>query len=893
MSLLERRQQFHFDIMSKVICFIVFILSHTFIIDGQHVQTMPPQYACTSSSLSLRCPAGYIIVVTSAEYGVAKVDGSCIYTPGDCLADAMSIVSCISDSVTCSIYATKKKLPECNNQYGSYIHIEYDCVPISINDSAKEYNVCQQNSTDITNDHGILKSPGYPSQFQLTTFECFRAIHVPDNKIVRLWLTDLYVSSAGSNCPNDHVYVVDNVQTLRHCGTKRYAYPYLCSSTILIQYKTTTQSSFYRGMRMYFEIVDRSPNDNCPNGSVTPAPVTTTIPTDVTTAVPVYVVLGIASPLRSFQICKGESHTLQCPANYVVAVRTNIYGVTPTDQCEDHDANKHCVIVTDPTFYCLQSCTYMYTGNRVIPSCSNKIAAYRYVEYQCVPLNTELVSPNTTCPADGSKVPIQIDSRGRFQSYRYDSPILRKMNCTYRLKTKPGNIMHIYALGISLTDYSSDCTKNKISFIEDGETAGADFCVERSYRLIYSTCSNEIDMRYIVTDDIMYSSNGAELYIESQARPSDWPCGKPLPTTSILTTPFVTPTAAPLTNETSMFARDELETDICFKGTSSYTCPFGYTFIMIDAFYGVKKQSSNKCGFVQGDCVHDALPSLTICRNDAASCYMSYPTQHRLTQCSDNYADYLHITHQCVPSQPVGTPPPITMYDICDTNAPIANVNGVVTSPNFPTYKQTNTECKRSLVGMTNRVLKIWMNEMAISSDDVRSLTEGSDEPDLVIYKNHDTKDLNDFEKLNPSIRDVCMKDYLIINAPHLAYVYCGTRKFAMAPICADNIDIQYKTASAPNFLLKGFKLYFEWVPKPMNILCDNTPLPSTTTPIDEVIPSWAQNLQLSPILSVQICLGTAHTLRCPRGSDYVLSIISSSYGVTGTGLCEIPASNH
>ncbi|CAF4362799.1 unnamed protein product, partial [Adineta steineri] len=42
-----------------------------------------------------------------------------------------------------------------------------------------------------------------------------------------------------------------------------------------------------------------------------------------------------------------------------------------------------------------------------------------------------------------------------------------------------------------------------------------------------------------------------------------------------------------------------------------------------------------------------------------------------------------------------------------------------------------------------------------------------------------------------------------------------------------------------------------------------------------------------------QICLGTAHTLRCPRGSDYVLSIISSSYGVTGTGLCEIPASNH
>ncbi|CAF3872219.1 unnamed protein product, partial [Rotaria sp. Silwood1] len=44
---------------------------------------------------------------------------------------------------------------------------------------------------------------------------------------------------------------------------------------------------------------------------------------------------------------------------------------------------------------------------------------------------------------------------------------------------------------------------------------------------------------------------------------------------------------------------------------------------------------------------------------------------------------------------------------------------------------------------------------------------------------------------------------------------------------------------------------------------------------------------------TVHICLGAAITLRCPRGSDYVLSIIKSIYATTGTGQCEIPSSTH
>ncbi|CAF4600407.1 unnamed protein product, partial [Rotaria sp. Silwood1] len=713
------------------------------------------------------------------------------------------------------------------------------------------------------------------------------------------WLTELYIGSTLGTCAKDHVYVVDSVQTYRHCARVRYAYPYLCSSTIIIQYYVTTQLTIYRGMRMYFEIVDRPSNDNCPNidGTVTPVPsITPTVTTmnpSQTTTMPIYVLLGIASPVRSFQICRGQSFNIQCPTNYGVVITTNIFGVTPSGQCEQHDALKHCFDTTAPTFTCRRSCTFFYPGNQVVSSCGGRTAVYQYVEYQCIPTNTELVSPNTSCPSDGSKIPVSINRRGRFQTYGY--PSFTRMNCNYRIKTNVGYIMNFYALDISLNDFSTECKSNKITFIEDGESEGTDFCEERSYSLIYSSCSNELDLRYTANDETTFFSSGAQLYIESQARPSDWSCGKPVitsPPTTIRTTPFTTQTAVVLTNETNMFARDEIEHDICFSSSLSYSCPSGYTFMIIGAFYGVKKQPSNKCGFVQGDCVQETLSTLTQCRNDLPACFISYSTRRRLALCSDQYADYLHITSQCVPSKSVGTVSSITTFDICDTNNPIASIHGVVTSPNFPTYKQTNNECRRPLMGIMDRIAKIWINEMAVSSGGQRSSDEYSNEPDLVISKNDNTNNLDDLERINPSIRDTCVNDYLIINAPHLAYVYCGTRKVAIAPICATTIDIQYKTTSSPNFSYKGFKFYFEWIPRPMQITCGN-PLPSSTTPINEQVPDWALNLELSPILSAHVCLGTAITLRCPRGSDYVLSIIESNYATTGTGQCEIPSPTH
>ncbi|CAF1519079.1 unnamed protein product [Adineta ricciae] len=884
--------------MSKLIYLMLYALQYIYYADGQKTQIMTPVETCTLSTATLRCPLNSVVVVTSAVYGVAQIVGSCTYWPGDCIVDGMNDIICNTDSLQCTVYATKKKLSQCNNQNSNYIHIEYNCVPVQMDDASKEYNICN-NNTKITSDSGIIKSPGYPSQFQATTSECYRTIHVPNNKTLNLWLSDLYISSA-ENCLRNYVYVTNSIQNYRHCGYKRYAYPYLCSSTIRIQYYASTTASFYRGMRIYYEIVDRTPNDFCPNSNETITPVvssTTTVPSDVTTTVPSYALLGVSSPIRNFQLCRGESHKVACPSDYVITILKSIYGVTQSDQCENYDAREHCVVATDPSLHCTESCTYLYTGNRILPSCGNKPAAYQYVEYQCIPRKAPVVTPNTPCPIDGSKIPITIDRRGRFRSYQY--PNLRAMNCTYRLSTKPGDIMHIYSLDVNLNDWSNDCGANKISVVEDGDTRGTEFCKEDTFSLLYSTCSNEIDLYYIVTNDNLILSNGVELYIESQTRPLDWSCGKSETTSSTqpstLTTLFITPTAVPLTNETTMMARDEHQHNICYAKSLIYTCPMGYTFMILDAFYGVKSQSSNKCEFVPGDCVQGTLSTFTQCQKDAATCYIFYSTQRRLARCSDRYADYLHITGQCIPSTSAGTTATIQTYNVCDNNTNIGAFNGIITSPSFPLYKQINGICKRSILGIQDRVLKIWINEILVSTDGQRRINgedffvEDSNEPDLVLHKMYE----NEIMESSPSIRDICINDYLMIDTPHVTYVYCGTRKLAMIPICASRVNIQYKASSPSNIDYKGFKLYFEWVEKPLEIICDEKPGLSAITPPDMPIPIWAQHFELSPVLSHHICLGNSQTFRCPRGTDYVLTVIQSKYGVTGTGMCEIPSITH
>ncbi|CAM4808469.1 unnamed protein product [Rotaria magnacalcarata] len=316
--------------------------------EGQNPQPIPSINACASLTGTFRCPSNRVIIIGSASYGVAKICDSRTYSSDDCIANAMSIVICTTDSAQCEIFSRKN----------DYQNVTINTMMMFIlNTIVFQYQRRMEKK----------ESPGYPRQFQIiaTIVECFRSINVPSNKAVRLWLTDRYIGSTPEDCTQDHVYVVDN-------------------------------------------------------GTITSLPSEINIRQSQATTVPDYATHGIASSIRIFQLCQ---------------------------------------------------------GNQLNAPCGNEIATFQYIEYQCTPTKGEIVSPNTSCPLDGPKVPTEINRRGRFQSYNY--PTLKKVNCTYRLKTHADSIMNIYSLDISLNDYLPICRVNKIRFIEDGETGSADWTRRR------------------------------------------------------------------------------------------------------------------------------------------------------------------------------------------------------------------------------------------------------------------------------------------------------------------------------------------------------------------------------------------------------------------------------
>ncbi|CAF2104611.1 unnamed protein product [Rotaria magnacalcarata] len=68
---------------------------------------------------------------------------------------------------------------------------------------------------------------------------------------------------------------------------------------------------------------------------------------------------------------------------------------------------------------------------------------------------------------------------------------------------------------------------------------------------------------------------------------------------------------------------------------------------------------------------------------------------------------------------------------------------------------QANNECRRRIQVVNDSALKIWINEIAISSGGQKRISENSEEPDFVIDKNRDATNLDDLEQKHPSMPTV------------------------------------------------------------------------------------------------------------------------------------------
>lgn len=425
-----------------------------------------------------------------------------------------------------------------------------------------------------------------------------------------------------------------------------------------------------------------------------------------------------------------SSITVTCPDNYGIAIIQSLSGINKNNQCDSSDVNTDCKEPNEELNICKKTCTFSYGPRSPLPACANRLSNYRYIEYQCIPTRAPIIQNVGPCPVDGSPLSIYLNESNRFHNYNY--PTFSKGICSYRLTTKPGNIIRVYSLDINMNDRDDLCSENKLILREDGEITPVEICNEPRYSSIYVSCSNQMDLIYSVTNDTRSSSSGVDLYIESVPRPSDWTCGKNLLTTAgTSTTTTVTTTTkittgsleTETTRSSDMAAQPLVEHDICPGKDLNYRCPSGYTFMIVNAFYGIQKTPSNPCRFTAGDSTEDVTSSITACATDDPGCRLVFNTALQSLTSLGRSPDFLHVVSQCVPSKPTTNSSSLSVTDICSSYDDIMSFAGIINSPQFPFYQQTNIECKREIITRSDAELLIWINQMSIADGGLRKET--------------------------------------------------------------------------------------------------------------------------------------------------------------------------
>ncbi|CAM6002016.1 unnamed protein product [Sphagnum balticum] len=120
---------------------------------------------CRSEQQILKCSPGYTIDIVSAAYA-AKSDGSttgdaaCIYDQNDCFQnDDAAIQSTCAGRVSCIAFYFPKTLASCQNRPSAYFHVEYVCVPSTVQ-VINTYDLCSSIPMSMNGvDPGYLISP--------------------------------------------------------------------------------------------------------------------------------------------------------------------------------------------------------------------------------------------------------------------------------------------------------------------------------------------------------------------------------------------------------------------------------------------------------------------------------------------------------------------------------------------------------------------------------------------------------------------------------------------------------------------------------------------------------------------------------------------------------------
>ena len=124
--------------------------------------------------------------------------------------------------------------------------------------SSKNHSICNEETVSLSsNAYGIITSPNYPKW--TPNSRCTIILNVPENKIVRAYITDLNTEIADEQgrCRSGHLTLFSGTSFKQYCGDKTDSGEYIylsCNSTLEISYTSSAIiSSVYRGFSLYYE----------------------------------------------------------------------------------------------------------------------------------------------------------------------------------------------------------------------------------------------------------------------------------------------------------------------------------------------------------------------------------------------------------------------------------------------------------------------------------------------------------------------------------------------------------------------------------------------------------------------------------------------------------------
>ncbi|CAF4052614.1 unnamed protein product, partial [Adineta steineri] len=226
---------------------------------------------CRSESQFLRCPAGYVIDIITADYA-AKPDGNigagaCMYDKKDCFqSDSITIQTICAGQTSCIAYHLGKTLASCQNRPSAYLHIDYTCVPNDIPE-IRTYDMCNNNTLPQGDTRrGFIVSPNFPNTpknldctFNLQTLKPYQDIY--------LYIIDMDLDSATlapATCTKDRLIVTADNTVMEMCGRSYTKFLFhTCHSSVSFRLIRASDAKG-RGVKFYFEFRERPPTEICP-----------------------------------------------------------------------------------------------------------------------------------------------------------------------------------------------------------------------------------------------------------------------------------------------------------------------------------------------------------------------------------------------------------------------------------------------------------------------------------------------------------------------------------------------------------------------------------------------------------------------------------------------------